>query len=677
MRQNPDLNERTYSPAKIPGLLKQSVSTEWFNQALRFLIACFAFLLILQPGHPVADVALDSSWASVLAHGLLQKAQWGSDLIFTYGPLGFVTPYLGYTPGIFGAYLAAQAISGLLYGISLWLALANAKPAYLLPLAAAFTCFGPLLPGDIVWLTCPAIALIAISHLIDHPQASAFQAFAVALLALFPALMPLIKASLLPIWAVWAASGAIMLTIAEKRRLAALHLLLAIGMPLWAWHICGEHISGIMPYIHNSLLIARGYAMTMGTPPADGEIDALGIAALAFSLCTFIIASLQRKRRPISIALMAGAAICLLVSFKSAYTRADRFHLFIFPVAEIIVLSLLPCRLTKNEDRKTAWIAIPQWLGIATSFLILLIAQPAFNVILQLHATSAWISQALNIIGSTKSLESTLDVRRDSYARLASLPIIAEKIGHDPVDIFSYEQGVAYINDFNVSPRPVFQGYSAYSQDLTRLNNAFYASKKAPPWLLFKLQTIDNRLPLEDDALTIPYVLNAYKPLLWEKGYVLMVRNEHPATCDALAYGKKRELKLGDPLSLPASDAQAVWLRTDIALSVLGKLKLLVLRAPTLLIEVTTKDGHVLRYRLLPEVARSGFIVSPALANTNDLLRWWQGSDDKIVRAIRIIPGPDASPGDFESMFSASVAQDPCVRPYAAESTTAADRQGP
>ena len=106
---------------------------------------------------------------------------------------------------------------------------------------------------------------------------------------------------------------------------------------------------------------------------------------------------------------------------------------------------------------------------------------------------------------------------------------IAQRVGHSSIDVFNYRQGVALLNDLNYRPRPVIQGYTAYTPDLLRANLDFYRSASRPSYVLFSLETIDGRFPTLDDALLLPYILENYQPVLAEHRFLLMdVRQGRP-----------------------------------------------------------------------------------------------------------------------------------------------------
>lgn len=657
------LKHRSIKNPNVPNSNRQTLgqASRWGvgEGVLRFLIVAFTFLLILQPGSPLQGDLLDSSWARVLAYGLLQGKHWGSELAFTYGPLGFITPYLDYVPEIFPKYLAAQAIFGILYASTCWFALSGSKPPQWLCLGVTLLFFGRYLPGDVAWLTSTGLSLIAVRQLLQNSNAGLAQTLGLVLVSLLPPLLPLVKASLLPLWLTWLLAGVIMMRGKGRYDLALLHLLLATGIPLAAWVLCNQSITDIPPYLRNSVLMARGYAMAMGAPPPLNIIDITGLATLAMSLTALALQYWLGPRRAPDIALSLALTICIVVSFKAAYTRADFLHTPIFPVTAIIILSTLPYSRYLASGMWGKWVVAPILAPNLMAWTAILVVTPGLNPMAAAVETKRQVSKAIQVLLDQRQLEQALEERKARFDRILDLPRISSTVGGSDVDVFSHEQVAAYANHLALSPRPVFQSYSTYDFSLAKLNDDFYASNKAPRWIVFKLQTIDDRLPLEDDALAVPRILSNYEPVMTERGYLLLARSGEKI-CATPAYGLVDKLQLGQTMTIPANGASAWWLRAKVQPSALGYLKSLILRTSALQIEVTTTDGLVHRYRLLPEVAASGFIISPALRDNDDLQAWQQGSVDRRVKAIRIIPGIGANARDFSSSIDISIAEDRC-----------------
>ena len=89
----------------------------------RFTELAFAIVAIvaLVPFDPVlASTGLDPSWQQALHHAIERGLQFGTDIVFTYGPLGFAHTRV-YWPGLFAVTL--------LYWLAFAVALAHAAIA--------------------------------------------------------------------------------------------------------------------------------------------------------------------------------------------------------------------------------------------------------------------------------------------------------------------------------------------------------------------------------------------------------------------------------------------------------------------------------------------------------------------------------------------------------------------
>jgi hypothetical protein len=200
-----------------------------------------------------------------------------------------------------------------------------------------------------------------------------------------------------------------------------------------------------------------------------------------------------------------------------------------------------------------------------------------------------------------------------------ALPLVRAEVRQQTIDVLGYEQGIALLNDLNYTPRPVFQGYSAYTPALIKANTEFYSSVHAPDYVLFKYQTIDNRYPALDDAGVLKQLLFNYKPLFDEKNYSLWKRIQSAkpilsasTLSESLAFDSERALPAGE---------QPLWLQLDIRQSLLGRALNLVYKPPLVTIRVTDGFGQRTSHRLIPSMSLSGFIINPYLKTSRQVLR--------------------------------------------------------
>ena len=66
---------------------------------------------------------------------------------------------------------------------------------------------------------------------------------------------------------------------------------------------------------------------------------------------------------------------------------------------------------------------------------------------------------------------------------------------------------------------------------------------------------------------------------------------------------------------MPAVTNGPVWAKIEISKTLRGKIISTLYKPPILTLNVVTRDGRQLRYRLVPGLARAGFLLSPVIAD--------------------------------------------------------------
>ena len=99
------------------------MTKEGVLRALSFFFAAVALLCFLPLPPTIAGDGLDPSWYQALHVAVERGMGFGTDLVFTYGPLGFVHPRI-YWPGLFQVTLAFWALLALAT-LDCWMRLAR------------------------------------------------------------------------------------------------------------------------------------------------------------------------------------------------------------------------------------------------------------------------------------------------------------------------------------------------------------------------------------------------------------------------------------------------------------------------------------------------------------------------------------------------------------------------
>lgn len=191
----------------------------------------------------------------------------------------------------------------------------------------------------------------------------------------------------------------------------------------------------------------------------------------------------------------------------------------------------------------------------------------------------------------------------------ASLPLPAFDGG---VDMFGHDQSRLVAAGAPYRPRPVFQGYMAYTARLAAENAAFLASPDAPRSILFDPQSIDGRFPALDDAAAWPELLSRYRPAGAVGRYGLLERRERPRPWRLVPL-TAAETTSDTPVAVPAGDGAPIWARIAVGETSGDRLRALLLAAPYVHLDVVLPSNAVWRARLVPAVARAGFLLSPVI----------------------------------------------------------------
>jgi hypothetical protein len=100
------------------------------------------------------------------------------------------------------------------------------------------------------------------------------------------------------------------------------------------------------------------------------------------------------------------------------------------------------------------------------------------------------------------------------------------------MDVLDYDQTIAIYNKLNYQPQPVFQNYSTYTPALTQLNANFYHSDHAPNFVLLKMISIDEHLPIMNDSTAFYLITHHYKYVHTEKSFQLWQKTGEPLTAN-------------------------------------------------------------------------------------------------------------------------------------------------
>ena len=578
------------------------------------------------PEKPVLE--LDSSWRQALAYFFHRGYPFGESVVFTYGPLGFL---LGNTfTGLYlWAYIAFQTAFSAIVATMI---VTTGRPFKGL---SRFCYFAFFILWGVSYSDALHMIVIAFAGWIMIGRISAKENPREILFGAFLAFLAVIKFTNL-LFTGFVVLVVIIYAWIRHDRGAAGRLLAAYGGGFLAlWVACDQSLLALPAYAINSLSVSSGYQAAMGIPTPEGQLATALIvfAGIAAYVLWHFITQPDRIR---SFAQLLILAAFLFLNWKHGFVRADG-HMLGFFFCALVPAVIFPVLF--REQVKSP--LIPRIALFVVMFFSLKGMHGTFNTTVEYAPNIANddILETIKGVGDWKRFRGDIHGAVDDWHRKAKLVKTQKLIGDASVDVLGFEQAIALFNDFNYTPRPVFQSYTVYTPRLAELNANFIVSEDAPEFMLLKLQVIDERPLMMDDAQLMSLFPHLYTFKLLENDFYTFQRRDSHPPIESLRPRLIRtlDLPLGDPLPLIQYGAEHIWLEIDLPFTLLGRARNFLYKPPFVRMEVVTSFGEVLTYRLPLTSARAGFQISPHITDFGSFLAAHGGENPRMVERITLL----------------------------------------
>ena len=557
----------------------------------------------------------DGSWVIGLYMAAEQGLRFGEELVFTYGPLGFLSPLSPSHGGLAVAVEGDLAQLAFLYGAALQLLLAVSLVWVLrrrlgapLAVAAAFVLIAAF---PAIHRPFALVAIWCLAALAEKPDPLARRVVIVGGGAL-AAVESLVRLGTGP---ALLAMCALAILAGEGRRrdlgaLAAIYVALVAAL----WFGVGQDAGNAGDYIANGARVVSGYSEGMANVPEGARWD---LAALAGALATASLvagAALSTRGRGRRLAAGATVAIAAFAAFKQGVVREDEAHLAILFATAVAVAVAIPWRRA----------LLPAGAAVIAALVALAIAT----------TTPPLAARAFDPIGNVDSLGSQLRAlvsseRREELAA-AGRELIDTYSGLDPATLSLLRghsvhvdpSGAATVWAYGLDwrPLPVFQENLAYTTALDQLNVDALESADGPELVLrgspaaidpFDPRVIDGRFPAWNPPAVNVALLCGFRALRTTARWQVLGRAAE--RCGEPRALGSIEAAGGEPVAVPAGgENEAVIARVHgTGVSGLERLRSFLFRARLRFLEVNGERS----FRLVPGTAEEGLVLSvpPAL----------------------------------------------------------------
>jgi len=558
--------------------------------------------------------SLDPSWMMVLLHASAKGWQFGKDIVFTYGPLGFFAAPQFY-PGLYEIalgfwlvfYGATAAGFCLLYRTAGSLRL-GLLVCIMLMVSLTWAHDGP-------WFAA-CVVLFLLARKDDRPSR-----FVGLLLAAVIAGTTLIKTTSLLL----ALPTMILADIAALRAKRAPVHTAVFGLAFVAAYLAaGQSVSSLGPFLATAFNISSGYSDAM---QVYGWMAELAVFALATGLTAAAIALHELSRKALLDAALAAAmfALFVLVIAKTGFVRHDVGHAMI-PWTALTLASLAYLGDVRVEGRpariRIALLSGAIFIG-AVLFCVTYVGgareaertAPAAKILagdLGAQLKHDTVAVVHTLFGNQRAeYRAAYEAQLANIRKRFPLPSAA-----GVVDIFGVNQAIVLAGGYDYRPRPVFQGYSVYTPELIALNREAITGPHAPGTIFFEIDTVDNRYPSLDEGALWPDLLRHYDAVQFQNDYAVLKRRATPRTVTSEDL-REDTIAFDQEIDVSGMSDGLLWLELDIRPTLLGRLRSLLFKPPMMAMTVTTNAGNVQTFRIVPGMARAGFLLSPLVESAD------------------------------------------------------------
>lgn len=564
------------------------------------LVAVIALLSWPGRGDLSPGLDTDGAWEIGIRQALHDGLDWGPDLQFTYGPLGFLhAPMLVYPWSARISFAWWVLMQLVLVAALLWAlthALGSRVLAVIVSIALAATLGGA---PDLV--TAPVLACLGATALAaGRPRGRWAPALALALGALggvfiLDKLNTGITVVMLGVVAIAAAPS-------PRRALALPYAGGFVVTAALGWTLTGQSLTAIPDYVQSAVGIVSGYSEAMMAGYADPRLEATLWAAGLASGLGLVVAwragdGLPTRGRA---GLVVLWAVFAFTAFKAGFVRHGGNSALYFAA---LLGGLLGFGWAAHR-RQTALL-----IGVVFAFALWLTGggTPRSQYAVVTHVR-AFADQARLLADGSDTNAAIAAARAQRTAVEQVDPRLTTPIGRGTVHVYPHDAGLVWSAGLHWRPLPIFQAYSAYTADLDRRNAEMVRSPAGPDFILSEqTKPFDGRNPAFESPAAVVAMLCHFRTAAGPIGRWALLRRS-PDRCGPERPLATARAHLGEPVPIPpAPDRSSIVLVRIEGIEVAGleKLRTALYRAR---LRQVTFDGPRVQ-RLVPGTAAAGLLL--------------------------------------------------------------------
>lgn len=635
-----------------------SVEPGWLRTTRILLIGTIlAFIVVIYvPWNPdsLAD-GLDPSFRYALNELYGRGAQFGTEVIYQYGPFGFLLRD-DFHPETYLQLLAARLFFAVvLAALTLSLAIRS------LPSIPAWWLWSFAFAGVLTWLDMPYMLLPHLALLTHAYGEGRRRVVLLGLATPAMALASLIKFTFLVMNCGilgLAFLGELLRFWANRSKNSAARWRELLGFLLWPagygfslvlfWLLADQGLGNLRSFVQEGLHLASTYGVCHSLAGPRWEL--VGFVIIGGSFVLLIAYSEIKRRGGAGIPLTLALAFFFFMSGKHAFVRHDPPHAVIGAFYGICVVWLYGLVVVSADwrnankgrgNRKLRAFGRPlATLGVAIAMLgyasVLLATYQWPAADLGTYFRQRVSSLRPQLASARKLLE---DPRWFASTQQKAMAQLRQRYPLPPlegaVDLYPFNLNILFAHGFRYQQRPLLQSFQACDSWLAEKNAEAIAWPQGPDHILFEIWPIDYHLPATEDSLSWPHLLAGYQPRQKSGEILVLDRAMQPAKVERRPLGTL-ETGFNTWRSLEPPVDGLLWIEIEMERSLAGSVTALLFREPQLYATVQLAGGDEREYRLFPRIGHAGFLLSPIVDSVDEFARLYAGDPAAELRSKQV-----------------------------------------
>ncbi|MBI4946798.1 MAG: hypothetical protein HY840_10415 [Bacteroidetes bacterium] len=572
------------------------------------LFAVCIFLVSFPKFDPTYSFGLDASLPYAYNYFFNTGIQYGTDILFVYGPLAFLKMPLPvginlplsitFTSLVYFTFIYLFLFLGHLINKRKWILHAG-----ILSILCQILVIDDLLVG-----------ITAVSILIYHETKNQ-KWFIIPLLSAVLGLYIKVSIGIVSLLMLFSYSIFYYRLVRDIKK----PILLAVsGIILYflIWLVIYGNLNGSLDYFWASFQIAKGYSL------ADAVYPNNNWWLLAGFIISFLLIPVLSKDKKIFL-LYWMCAFSAFAVWKHAYTREEEFHLQAFYTFLILFFSVFGIFIDRIK---------PLHIILMLVSCITLYRNMCLTELYHINTPLSFngINNFRQVFFNYKQLtEKSMAISKENIQSRKLPKEVLEIIGKAEVDVYPWDFSFFPANNLSWKPRPVIQSYAAYTEWLDKEDATYFSSDESAPYIIWELLddrygqsgfcSIDNRYLLNDEPTGIYQLFNHYKPIYKNSKIILFQKTEKENLFSSQSIGKDTAV-WNQWIKIPSTEDGILRVKIKIARSSIGTLKAYLYKDEEFRMDCKLINGNVFQYRIIPNSAERGIWINPLITsdiNTN------------------------------------------------------------